>query len=307
MPRTFGDDKIEKKKQLKESIVAKLGNLEESKKRCRGKFLSLEVVFYLSRQNQDGSPKDIDNMLKILFDTLPDFMDKNHTELGIGLIEGDSDHAIFEVHCTKKLVNGPEQEGVDISIYEWTGEHRLARSEAFAKDKHRNQLRKDRKSEYWHHLERVVANARELGLEDDEDIICAAWLHDTIEDTTTDFDDIEENFGLEVAQIVAALTKNKRLPEERREQEYSVQLQSAPWKAQVIKLCDIWANLADLDSGYKVEGEKVNQVRKKLRYFDAIKIGLVQNSSRIAHLDKGIDGINSIISRYDGVGPISLT
>lgn len=74
----------------------------------------------------------------------------------------------------------------------------------FAKKKHAFQLRKDEKISYRVRLEQVVNNAKALGIKDNE-ILCAAWLHDTIEDTNTDYDDIAEKFSIEVAQIVAGM------------------------------------------------------------------------------------------------------
>ena len=42
------------------------------------------------------------------------------------------------------------------------------------------------------------------------EIICAGWLHDTIEDTDTDFDAIKDRFGKNVAEIVVSVTKDNR-------------------------------------------------------------------------------------------------
>jgi guanosine-3',5'-bis(diphosphate) 3'-pyrophosphohydrolase len=56
----------------------------------------------------------------------------------------------------------------------------------FAKKKHAFQLRKDEKTMYWVRLElQVVNNAKARGIKDNE-ILCAARLHDTIEDTNTE-------------------------------------------------------------------------------------------------------------------------
>ena len=43
-----------------------------------------------------------------------------------------------------------------------------------------------------------------------------ALLHDTLEDTSANFDEISKEFGLEVAQGVMALTKNEELPKSER-------------------------------------------------------------------------------------------
>lgn len=79
----------------------------------------------------------------------------------------------------------------------------------------------------------------------DEAALAAALLHDTIEDTTTDFDDLEQEFGREVAELVAALTKNAALPEPQRERLYDQGLALADWRARLIKLADALDNLLD--------------------------------------------------------------
>ena len=75
---------------------------------------------------------------------------------------------------------------------------------AFAADKHRMQRRKDADaSPYINH---PIALARVLAIEagiDDEDVLCAALLHDTIEDTETSREELEARFGTQIATIVA--------------------------------------------------------------------------------------------------------
>jgi hypothetical protein len=57
----------------------------------------------------------------------------------------------------------------------------------------------------------------------------------------------------------------------------------------VIKLCEIWANISDLQPGYKDRRKQGEQVQKKLKYFEAIKKGLGGNRNNIPNLDKGLD------------------
>src|SRR5262245_29008948 len=83
---------------------------------------------------------------------------------------------------------------------------------ALAARAHQGQLRKDGRTPYVSHVFRVCLIVRDLFGCDDGRVLCAAVLHDTIEDTTTDYDDLEEAFGAEVAGWVALLTKNKSLP-----------------------------------------------------------------------------------------------
>src|SRR5438132_11061847 len=88
---------------------------------------------------------------------------------------------------------------------------------AFAARAHRGQLRKDGATPYVSHVFRACLVVRHVFGFDDERMLTAALLHDTIEDTTTDFDDVTERFGPEVAAWVACLSKDKRLPDDQRE------------------------------------------------------------------------------------------
>jgi (p)ppGpp synthase/HD superfamily hydrolase len=96
-------------------------------------------------------------------------------------------------------------------------------AELFAKDKHAGQFRDDDITPYWHHLRQVVHNLQTMGIED-ESILCAGWLHDTIEDTDTNFDSISNSFGIQIANIVASVTKDTRLPKIQRDKNYQKQL-----------------------------------------------------------------------------------
>ena len=82
----------------------------------------------------------------------------------------------------------------------------------------------------------------------DETALITALLHDTIEDTTTDHDELAEHFGVEIADWVAALSKDKRLPWAEREAAYGLALAAAPWQVQVCKLADVYDNLSDAAS-----------------------------------------------------------
>src|SRR5712672_2578769 len=103
----------------------------------------------------------------------------------------------------------------------------LLQAIAFAARAHRHQLRKDNQTPYVSHVVRVAFVLRHVFGIADERILTAAVLHDTIEDTTTDFDDIEKQFGSEIAGWVALLSKDKRLPDPQREAVYQESLASA--------------------------------------------------------------------------------
>ena len=78
--------------------------------------------------------------------------------------------------------------------------------------------------------------------------LVAAVLHDTIEDTETTPEELEERFGPEVRALVLEVTDDKRLPKAERKR---LQIEHAPLrsaKAKVIKLGDKIANVRDVTS-----------------------------------------------------------
>ncbi len=149
----------------------------------------------------------------------------------------------------------------------------LLEAVSFAARAHRHGVRKDGETPYVAHVFRVTAIVRNFFGFSDPRMLTTCVLHDTIEDTTTDFDDLAEQFGPEIATWVAFLTKNATLPEETREAEYVAQLARAPWQVKVCKLGDMTDNLLD---SRNLPPEKRKKIHSKLRrYFDA----LAQDSS----------------------------
>jgi GTP diphosphokinase / guanosine-3',5'-bis(diphosphate) 3'-diphosphatase len=84
----------------------------------------------------------------------------------------------------------------------------LNRAYVYAMRAHGNQTRASGEAYFNHPLE-VAAILAEMKL--DDATIAAALLHDTIEDTATTHQEIEEKFGAEIASLVDGLTKIKRL------------------------------------------------------------------------------------------------
>ncbi len=114
-----------------------------------------------------------------------------------------------------------------------------------ATQKHNGQWRKDQKTPYVAHCFRVAMIVRHLFNVDDEVAWATALLHDTIEDTATDYDDVLAACGREVADAVAAMTKDMRLVEDDREIAYDRQLAEASWQARLVKLADVYDNVSD--------------------------------------------------------------
>lgn len=113
--------------------------------------------------------------------------------------------------------------------------------------KHRNQRRKDAaKTPYINHpinVANILLN--EAGITD-EVVLIAAILHDTVEDTETSFEEIEQQFGSHVRSIVAEVTDDKSLSKAERKQAQIEHASGLSDRAKLLKLADKTANLRDL-------------------------------------------------------------
>ncbi|MEK6832269.1 MAG: HD domain-containing protein [Thermoproteota archaeon] len=168
----------------------------------------------------------------------------------------------------------------------------------FAQEKHKNQKRKDGVTPYSDHLEGVVNRLKNLGVTD-KDVLCAAWLHDIIEDTDVTFDQINERFGREVAVIVLSLSKDQNILKKDREIQYISQLKDASFQTKIIKLCDISANLKDLANAPISKTQKNKQIKKILHYLRIIKNDIIENKSEYPKIQEMIDGINTICVKFN--------
>lgn len=95
----------------------------------------------------------------------------------------------------------------------------LVKCANFCAIKHEHQRRKNSaQSPYINHPIGVAAILTEEAGITDPDVIMAALLHDTVEDTDTTFEEIENAFGPKVKSIVAEVTDDKYLPKMVRKQ-----------------------------------------------------------------------------------------
>jgi (p)ppGpp synthase/HD superfamily hydrolase len=119
----------------------------------------------------------------------------------------------------------------------------------FMKTKHGIQERKTG-GYYFEHPRRVASLV--IRFKDSyriEDLLIAALLHDTLEDTTATYEQIEDKFGTMIASIVLELTsdKTKTLTNQNKKEYLADKMINMSSYALVIKLCDRLDNIADLD------------------------------------------------------------
>ena len=155
---------------------------------------------------------------------------------------------------------------------------------AFAADKHRSQRRKDaEESPYINHpiaLANLLAN--EAGI-DDQRVLLAAILHDTIEDTDTTEQVLVRHFGKNVADIVREVTDDKTLPKAERKRLQIEQASQLSRRARLVKLADTICNLRDIAASPPANWS----VERKQAYFDwakAVVDGLRGTHPGLEHL-----------------------
>lgn len=160
---------------------------------------------------------------------------------------------------------------------------------------HAHQRRKDGETPYIAHPFRVAMTVRDVFGCDDPAAIVIALLHDTIEDTTVDYDDILLGFGVEVADGVAALTKNKSLREDRREADYDRGLAHADWRARLVKLADTFDNLSELAPGNEPDAA-ARLSRLVERCNRAIRLA-TPDAATHDETRRGIDAVRELVER----------
>jgi guanosine-3',5'-bis(diphosphate) 3'-pyrophosphohydrolase len=163
---------------------------------------------------------------------------------------------------------------------------------SFAARAHRGQTRRDKVTPYTAHPFRVAMTIRDLFGCDDDICLAGALLHDTIEDTPADYDDIEDAFGREVADVVAAMTKDMRLREPEREPAYDDQLARAGWRAHLVKLADTYDNLTDAISSGK-------RGLKKMRDRCQRAIDIAEPSRENPHVARGIECVRALLDEHE--------
>ena len=163
---------------------------------------------------------------------------------------------------------------------------------AFSASKHRDQRRKDvEASPYINHPIALVDVLVNEGGILNWDVLCAALLHDTIEDTQTTSEELTKAFGKNVASIVLEVTDDKALPKAERKLQQVAHAPHFSHEAKLVKLADKICNLRDIlaspPSGW--------DVKRKQAYFEwaaAVVAGIRGSNSKLekifdALLEKG--------------------
>jgi len=153
----------------------------------------------------------------------------------------------------------------------------LLRALDFAARKHRDQRRKDEEaSPYINHPISVALLLAEIGGITDPEVLSAAILHDTLEDTNTTPEELEAAFGIRIRKLVEELTDDKSLPKARRKElqiEHACRLSS---DAVLIKLGDKISNVLDVTHSPPTNWD----LRRRREYLDWAE-AVVKNCSPV--------------------------
>lgn len=120
----------------------------------------------------------------------------------------------------------------------------IVKARNFAIEKHKGQFRKGSEVPYVAHLFNVahILASHHQPIE----AIVAGYLHDTLEDTNTTMEELETNFGSEIANLVKIETENKTLPYLKRKKEHMDRVKNGPYMAKVVNCADKLSNIRSL-------------------------------------------------------------
>ena len=111
------------------------------------------------------------------------------------------------------------------------------------------QVRKFNGEPYWRHVERVASSLSRVVPSATDEMIAAAYLHDTVEDTSVTLEMINFHFGLHVARLVQELTKVSRPEDGNRAARCHIDrafMFKASAESQTIRCFDIADNVLDI-------------------------------------------------------------
>lgn len=142
---------------------------------------------------------------------------------------------------------------------------------------HQGQTRKTTGTPMVEHPIRVASTLEAHGFSDE--VVMAAYLHDTVEDTDLTIDDIRFEFGDKVAEIVAGNTENKEHSWEERKQHTLDWIQVAPLEVKALIVADKWDNLRSVMEAHRTQGEAVWSHFKRGKdhqrwYFEGVARGM---------------------------------
>ncbi len=135
----------------------------------------------------------------------------------------------------------------------------------FSAQKHSTQRRKDENaSPYINHPISVALAIAQIGGVDDPEILAAALLHDTLEDTETTPEELEAEFGKKVCEYVLDVSDDKTLPKDERKRRQIEHAKKISKGAALIKLGDKISNVTDVTNNPPADWD----INRRKQYLD---------------------------------------
>lgn len=131
----------------------------------------------------------------------------------------------------------------------------IQKGELFATEAHKGQTRKTSGEPYIGHPYLVAKILQDAGMP--PEVIVAGLLHDTVEDTDVTIEDIQKEFGDEVAALVAYNTEEKDHSWEERKEHTIEQLKTGSLHQKALVVSDKYANLLELIRNYSEIGDAI--------------------------------------------------
>ncbi len=171
------------------------------------------------------------------------------------------------------------QPGADVDL--------IARAYAYGEKYHEGQMRKSGDA-YFSHPASVAGIITELKL--DTASVCAGLLHDVVEDTLATTDDIERDFGQEVAFLVDGVTKLSKInfasKEDRQAENFRKMLVAMARDIRVllVKLCDRLDNMRSLEFMKPEAQERIARETMEIYAPLANRLGIARFKSELEDL-----------------------
>ncbi|WP_174615644.1 HD domain-containing protein [Virgibacillus ihumii] len=127
------------------------------------------------------------------------------------------------------------------------------RARAFAEKAHAGQKRKSSDAPYITHPIRVAERLESAGYS--EELVCAGYLHDVVEDTPYEMEDIETEFGPSITRLVAAHTEDKSKSWQERKQHTIDTVKYAEKEVKYLIVADKLDNLLSMEQEYQLQGD----------------------------------------------------
>lgn len=158
---------------------------------------------------------------------------------------------------------------------------------AFSAQKHKDQ-RQDNitATPYINHPIALVNLLSDVGITDNK-VICAALLHDTLEDTDATYAELKAHFGKKISRIVREVSDDKSLTDSERKRIQISHAKTISKRAKLVKLADKTCNLRDILN----TPPKGWSIQQKRDYFDWAKavVDVLRGANK--KLEKAFDAI----------------